>query len=292
VLKISIVTVTYNSERFLEATIQSILSQNYPNLEYIIIDGGSTDGTLNIIHKYESQLAYWISERDNGMYDALNKGFARATGDVFAWLNSDDMYMPWTLQYVNEVFQSASDILWLTSLLPVIWNAKGLPIDTLPILGYSKEGFFKGEHLPFGSSYKLEAIQQESTFWRRSLWEKAGERLEDSLRLAGDFELWARFYQHALLVGVRVPLGGFRRHGNQLSVKQEEQYAKEASLALEKHEGKPHSAWSAFLRRYFAPLFRFRFRRLGQRLGIVYPMLVYQSGKKDPDKRSIITRYI
>jgi glycosyltransferase involved in cell wall biosynthesis len=92
--KISIITPSFNQAQFLDATVQSILSQNYPNLEYIIIDGGSTDGSLEIIKKYEKHLHFWCSEPDAGQYDAINKGFAHSTGEIMAWLNSDDMYCP------------------------------------------------------------------------------------------------------------------------------------------------------------------------------------------------------
>ena len=90
-LKISVVTVCYNMAQYIETTIKSVLSQDYPNLEYIVIDGGSTDGTQQIIEKYKDQLAYYVSEPDNGMYDAINKGFSKATGDIIAWINADDV---------------------------------------------------------------------------------------------------------------------------------------------------------------------------------------------------------
>jgi glycosyltransferase involved in cell wall biosynthesis len=103
-LKISIVTVSYNSVDFIETAIQSVLAQNYANFEYIIIDGGSTDGTVEIIKKYADKLAYWVSEPDSGIYDAMNKGISKANGDIVGMINSDDYYLPGALKTVAEAF--------------------------------------------------------------------------------------------------------------------------------------------------------------------------------------------
>lgn len=108
--KISIITPSYNQGRYIEQTIQSVLNQNYPNLEYIIIDGGSTDETVGIIKKYERHIAYWVSEKDKGQTDAINKGFAKCTGEIFNWLNSDDYYEPDTLNRVSDGFKNNQNI--------------------------------------------------------------------------------------------------------------------------------------------------------------------------------------
>ena len=104
--KISIVTPSFNQGRYIEQTILSVIDQNYPNLEYIIIDGGSTDNTVEIIKKYEKHLSYWVSEPDKGQTDAINKGFAKCTGDIFNWINSDDYYEPGVLLRLGELFIS------------------------------------------------------------------------------------------------------------------------------------------------------------------------------------------
>jgi len=102
--KISIITPSYNQGKYIEQTIQSVLNQNYPNLEYIIVDGGSTDNTIDIIKKYEQHITYWVSEPDKGQTDAINKGFLKCTGDIFNWINSDDYYEPGALLTLGNLF--------------------------------------------------------------------------------------------------------------------------------------------------------------------------------------------
>lgn len=267
---ISIVTPTFNSAAYLEACIQSLLEQDYPALEHIIMDGGSTDGTLDIIQRYADHLAYWVSEPDNGMYDAIQKGFAQATGTIMAWLNSDDLYLPWTLHLVRDIFVALPELDWITSIRPLLWDGEGRATDCMALPGYSRRGFWHGEHMPGSPGYVIESIQQESTFWRRSLWERAGGRVDTSLKLAGDFELWARFYQHSDLTGVRAPLGGFRVHATQLSARHRATYYAEAQTALRQHGGRPHSRTGSLLRRHLAPLVPRRARPLAARLGLCY----------------------
>jgi glycosyltransferase involved in cell wall biosynthesis len=111
--KISIITPNYNGGEYLEETIQSILTQNYPNLEYIIIDGGSTDNSVEIIKKYEDQLSFWVSEPDKGLYDAIQKGFDKSSGEIMAWLNSDDLYHKNAFFTVVEIFMKKEEQLML-----------------------------------------------------------------------------------------------------------------------------------------------------------------------------------
>jgi glycosyltransferase involved in cell wall biosynthesis len=234
--KISIVTPSFNQGKFIEETIRSVVEQNYPNLEYIIVDGGSTDGTVDCIKNYEKDLTWWVSEADRGQSHALNKGFGKSTGEIMAYLNSDDLYCPWTFKTVASIFCEFPEIDWLTSLRPIIWNVSGEPVINDEKRGFTRHAFYSGRTL--GCSEKhIGWIMQEATFWRRSLWEKAGSYILEKFEYAMDFELWARFYEHSELVGICVPLGGYRLHGQQKSADLEKYY-EEAQSVLEDYNDK------------------------------------------------------
>ncbi|MGC2193893.1 MAG: glycosyltransferase family 2 protein [Terriglobales bacterium] len=206
--KICLVTPVWNSARYLEAAIRSVLSQGYPNLEYIIVDGGSTDGSLAIISKYESQLHSWISEPDRGMYDAINKGFARSAGELMGWISATDMLHAGSLFVVGGVFQTFPAVEWITG-RPTGFNDDGMGVEVLNLRRWSRMAFLAGAN---------RYIQQESTFWRRSLWERAGSRVDDSRRNGSDFELWLRFFRYAKLYSVDALIGGFRSHPDSLGL--------------------------------------------------------------------------
>lgn len=228
--KLSIVTPTLNHGRFLEATIQSVLSQEYPNLEYIVIDGGSSDESVEILEKYDRRLHFWCSEPDDGHYDAVNKGFARATGDILAWLNSGDAYLSWTFATVGSLFRAVLDVSWLTTLSPINCDYHGFCVGVNRISGFAKQAFLDGCYLE-GTARFIGYVQQEATFWRRELWERAGSRISTEYSLAGDFDLWARFYLHADLYGVNAALAAFRYHEKQRSA-QRNKYLAEARRSL------------------------------------------------------------
>ena len=231
--KISIVTPSFNQAEFLKATIESVLSQNYPNLEYIIIDGGSSDGSAQIIKQYESDLTYWCSEKDAGQYDAINKGFTQATGDIMAWINSDDMYFPWTFRTVASIMTEVAEVEWLTTQNLRAWDWHGYLTGFRNMPGYSREAFLDGCYLPVGKTLSSSVgwIQQESTFWKRGLWQRTGEAVRSDLYMAGDFELWSRFFEEAELTVTESPLAGFRRHEKQKTSNTDD-YVAEASKVL------------------------------------------------------------
>lgn len=221
--KISIVTPNFNGDTYLEQTIQSVLSQNYPNLEYIIIDGGSTDNSVALIKKYESQLAYWVSEPDKGLYDAIQKGFEKSTGEIMAWINSDDLYHPKAFFTVGEIFGKFNKVNWLQG-IPSIFDEIGRTVAVNGIKRWSKLDYYLGN---------FEWIQQESVFWRRSLWEKAGSKIDAEMKYAGDLELWLRFFRYEKLYVIRALLGGFRQRAQgQLSMDFLDQYIEEARAKI------------------------------------------------------------
>lgn len=175
--RITVVTPSYNQGAFLEQTILSVLGQLYENLEYIVIDGGSTDDSADIIRRYESRLAYWVSEKDRGQSDALNKGFARATGDILCWLNSDDFFLPGALHRAVRELSEGVDFVYGNCLSFSDKGSRGI-VNRPP--AHSRE------HLEV-----VDYIVQPSTFWRRSLWEKTGP-LNENCHYAFDWEWYLR----------------------------------------------------------------------------------------------------
>jgi glycosyltransferase involved in cell wall biosynthesis len=180
--KITIVTPSYNQGAYIEKTLKSVLIQGYPNLEYIVIDGGSTDNSADIIRKYSDQLAYWTSEPDKGQSDAINKGMARATGEILGWLNSDDMLEPGALSEVAAAaarYPSAG-----------VFVGHGRKVDI-----NGKEVYYKepGDLSYEGLCRWLSGgnFMQPSCFWRRDVWDKAGP-LDENIHFAMDVDLWLK----------------------------------------------------------------------------------------------------
>ncbi|NOX62618.1 MAG: glycosyltransferase [Chloroflexi bacterium] len=217
--RVTIVTPSYNQASYIEATLRSVLLQGYPNLEYIVIDGGSDDGAVDIIRKYEPWLAYWVSEEDRGQYHAINKGFARSTGEIMAWLNSDDMYLPGGLARAVLAMKSQPERPWVTG-LKAFWDES----DRLTHRGrpqkfnrlFIRAGLYEGRRLGW--------IQQESVLWARWLWERAGAYLDDRMQYAADYELWRRFARYANLYQLSESIAGFRMHSRQKTASNMDKY--------------------------------------------------------------------
>ncbi|MCC3437710.1 glycosyltransferase [Microcoleus sp. PH2017_05_CCC_O_A] len=227
--KISIVTPSFNQGEFLEECIQSILEQGYPNLEYIIMDGGSKDNSIEIIKKYEKYLSYWQSQPDGGQYIAINDAFKNTTGEIMAWLNSDDKYHQNAFFKVASAFTNHQEIQWLTG-RATAWDRDGkFTYFEASIPEWSREYLLK---LTQEIRERRRFIQQESTFWKRSLWDQSGSNLNLHLELAGDFELWVRFSRYASLFPIDDFLGGFRSYEGQRSKLYIDKYMQEVELVV------------------------------------------------------------
>lgn len=219
--KISIVTPSYNQDAYLEQTIKSVLDQNYEGLEYIIIDGGSSDKSVEIIKHYQPKLTYWVSEPDSGHADGINKGFAHTHAEIMGWINSSDVYYPWTLRSVVQIFEDLPEVKWVSG-IPTIVSDGAIP-KRIKTDCRNRYDFLSGHY---------NWLQQESIFWRRSLWDEVGGKLDTNMRYACDFELWLRFFQKAPLCYANTILAGFRTHKNQRGAIAADAYRVEAAQSF------------------------------------------------------------
>jgi glycosyltransferase involved in cell wall biosynthesis len=221
--RISIVTPSYNQAQTLEAAMRSVLDQGYPNLEYFVLDGGSDDGSAAIIERYAERLAYWRSAPDGGPYHAVNEGLNRSTGDVMGWLNADDLLHPGSLWTLGEIFATFPQIEWLMG-NPSYLDGRGRTVHVGEAPRWSRYRYLRGD---------FRFIQQESVAWRRSLWDRAGGRIDTSYSYAADLELWTRFFRHAQLYTTPALIGGFRAHSNnQRSAAHYDDYVSECERIL------------------------------------------------------------
>jgi glycosyltransferase involved in cell wall biosynthesis len=203
---ISIVTPSYNQVQYIEKTIQSVLSQDYPHIEYLIVDGGSTDGTVNIIQKYEDKLAYWISEKDGGQTDAINKGFAQARGDIFAWINSDDTYEPGAVTVAAKYLQEHPEV-------GMVYGDCNYINEFSQVIGKFKAAQTNYRLLRRG----LTRIPQQTMFFRADLWKQVGP-LDPSFYFAMDYDLWTRLAERTEIKYTPQTWANFRLHTSGKSI--------------------------------------------------------------------------
>ncbi|MDH5506475.1 MAG: glycosyltransferase, partial [Anaerolineae bacterium] len=196
---VSIITPSFNQARYLEATIQSVLQQDYPHIEYLLADGASTDGSLAIIQQYAHLLAWWVSEPDSGQADAINKGLSRATGDIVAWLNSDDVYLPGAVSQAVKVFQTHPEVGLVYGDLHSI-NSRGQVFNTITYAQYTLDDLL---------AFRI--IGQPAVFMRRSVLQQAG-LLDPAYQYLLDHHLWLRIAQRAALKYVPSPWAAARHH--------------------------------------------------------------------------------
>lgn len=203
---VSIVTPSFNQAAFLEETIQSVLSQDYPRLEYLIVDGGSTDGSLEILQRYADRLAWWVSEPDRGQTDAINKGFARARGEVLAWLNSDDTYLPHAVSQAVAALERNPDV-------GLVYGDANLIDEESQIIGKFPARQTDYRRLRQGFVH----IPQQTAFFRADLWTQVGP-LDASFFFAMDYDLWVRLARISRLVYLPETWANFRLHSSGKSV--------------------------------------------------------------------------
>lgn len=220
---ISLVTCSYQQSVYLEQTIRSVLDQGYPGLEYVIIDGGSQDGSVEIIKRHAAAVRYWVSEPDGGQTEALIKGFRRTSGDILGWLCSDDLLLPGALETVGRFFRDHpqidavyGDSIWIDALGNYL-RPKNEP-------GFSR----------FVMLFDHDYIPQPSMFWRRALYQRVGE-LDPRFDLAMDADLWERFSQHGRVAHIPIYLSCMRSYPEQKTRARHAQSLAEAALIRSRH---------------------------------------------------------
>jgi glycosyltransferase involved in cell wall biosynthesis len=259
--KISIITPSYNQSKFIEATILSIFDQKYDNLEYIIIDGGSTDDTLQVIEKYSSRIDIVVSEKDNGQSDAINKGFALATGDIFCWLNSDDCFLPNTFNTISKYFLNYS------SDYRMILYGKGKFL-------YDKYNFTINNNTSLLSNqYPIEFCDfliQPSTFWGRTVWEEIGV-LRTDLHYCFDWEWFIRAFKSNIpFHSIDEHLSIYRIHSNHKSSNAGTKRTYEiANFCCELHGEKISSVYLKLNKNKFLIVLRRTLRRIPKYLDFI-----------------------
>jgi glycosyltransferase involved in cell wall biosynthesis len=248
---VSIVTPSYNQAPYLEQTIQSVLEQDYPRIEYIVIDGGSTDNSVEIIKKYADRLVYWTSEKDSGQAEAINKGFAHATGEIVAWLNSDDYYMLNTVSVAVRCFEQNPDVTMVYGNMLAV-DGDG---QTLNVLKYKQ--------LSLEDLLCFQIIGQPSVFFRRSALEKVGT-LEPTFHFMLDHHLWIRLAQQGRILHVPQVWSAARYHAEAKNRARAAEFGREAFRVLDWAKRQPElaQAVSKLNRRALASAYRYDARYL------------------------------
>jgi len=226
---VSIITPSFNQADYLEQTLRSVLEQNYPNIEYIVIDGSSTDGSEEIIRKHADSLAYWISEKDSGQAEAINKGFTRARGEIVAWLNSDDYYLPDAISSAVKVFEENPDVLLIYGDMLAV-NEHG---QTTNILKYRQ--------LSLEDLLCFQIIGQPSVFFRREVLSKTGP-LDTTFHFLLDHHLWIRIARHGKILHVPQTLSAARYHPAAKNRAKAAEFGRDAFRILDWAKGQPELA--------------------------------------------------
>jgi glycosyltransferase involved in cell wall biosynthesis len=248
---VSIVTPSYNQARYLEATIRSVLEQDYPNIEYLLVDGGSTDGSLEIIQRYAHRLAWWVSEKDRGQTEAINKGFARANGQILAWLNSDDTYQPGAVREAVAFLQGNRDVGLVYGDANFI-DENGAVIGRFPAAQTDRRRLRRGYvHIP-----------QQAAFWRADEWKAVGP-LDPSFYFAMDYDLWVRLSARTALQYTPRLWANFRLHSQGKSVAADDRCWPEMLKVHYREGGSWFSIIQAkyYLRKALGPLWQLRMKR-------------------------------
>ena len=249
---VSIVTPSFNQAAFLEATIRSVLEQDYPRIEYILVDGGSNDGSLEIIRRYADRLAWWVTEKDRGQTDAINKGFARANGQILAWLNSDDTYQPGAIRQAVEYLQTHPRTGLVYGDCNFI-NAEGKTIGRFPAAQTDYKRLKQGYvHIP-----------QQAAFWRADLWRRVGP-LDPSFYFAMDYDLWVRLAKITQIDYLPQTWANFRLHGSGKTVAADDRCWPEMLKVHYRNGGSFFSIIVAkyTIRKLVAPLITWRRKRM------------------------------
>ena len=226
---VSIITPSFHQARYLEATIESVLSQDYPHIEYIVIDGASTDSSVEIIKKYENRLAYWVSEKDNGQADAINKGLALAKSDIVAWLNSDDYYLPNAISAAVKAFEENPDAVMVYGDILAV-DEWGHTINLLKYKQLSKEDLLC-----------FQIIGQPAVFFRREVYEKSGG-LDTTFHFLLDHHLWIRIAQHGRILHVPQTWAAARYHAEAKNRAKAAEFGREAFRILDWVKSQPQLA--------------------------------------------------